>query len=210
MVSIRLTCWQGARDGTRVAEAAAGRACLRALLVLLLLPMAQARAVEEACSRAQARHARHTLEELVLPLLDEKRYKPPATCPWLPARDMYLDHERHKEGHMGQWRCLYNDSKVFRGEQFLDQHMANRHAAQIPAGADVCLADWCDVLLCDLAAAPAAWRCPHDGLEQARHRCRQAIEHCAPASDPAAARLRGSLERHLCSHLTCAGTGQAL
>ena len=110
---------------------------------------------------------------------------------------------------MGQWRCLYNDSKVFRGEQFLDQHMANRHAAQIPAGADVCLADWCDVLLCDLAAAPAAWRCPHDGLEQARHRCRQAIERCAPASDPAAARLRGSLERHLCSHLTCAGTGPA-
>ena len=65
-------------------------------------------------------------------LLPRNGFSPPAACPWLPARDVHLAHEQHKEGRPGHWRCTYNDSKAFRTEAHLDMHMRNRHVAEVP------------------------------------------------------------------------------
>ena len=103
-----------------------------------------------ACSRERSRHARAVLDEFFFPVvLDKNRFALPPNCPFDRAKDMYLEHERHKEVvRRTQWKSTYSD-KVFRSEYYVDKHMDNRHMDKIPPGADVCLADYCDVLQCD-------------------------------------------------------------
>lgn len=100
---------------------------------------------------------------------------------------MFAAHEQHKQKvHDDHWRarhsrvlvpagaptpppqCLYCD-KSFYSEAALDGHLGARHA-QPPttaAPADVCLADYCDVLGC--ASAEAALEAAGPGRRRARH-----------------------------------------
>ena len=139
-------------------------------------------------------------------------------CPLRPERDMFLEHERHKERLPGdKWRSTYA-GKVFRSEYFVDLHMDNRHMDKVPPGADVCLADLCDVLRCDdyyLRYYPRRGRykvregafCSEDRMAEARVQCRALMDECVPQ---AGARLRQFLEVSLCENLTCQRAAKAL
>ena len=108
-----------------------------------------------ACSRERSRHARAVLDEFFHPVVDKNRFELPPACPFARAKDMYLEHERHKEVvRRTQYKSLYSD-KTFKSEYYVDKHMDNRHSDKIPAGADVCLAEYCDVLRCARFAAGA-------------------------------------------------------
>lgn len=90
-------------------------------------------------------------------------------------------------------------TKAFYTEAALDKHLHARHPGLVPPSADVCLADYCDVLQCDVYAAaatgvatlashataaarlpPGARRCDARQLELARHRCESLLRLCLP------------------------------
>lgn len=184
-----------------------------------------------ACSRERSRHARAVLDDFFHPLVEDNAYDLPSTCPFDRSKDMYLEHERHKEVvRRTQFRSLYSD-KVFKSEYYVDKHMDNRHMDKIPPGADVCLADYCDVLRCD---EHREWRqmdgrgrgrrkqaiervfgrsCDREKLRGARHFCEVVMRRCfptggavddtLPVSAGVAARLGEHFTRHHCDALTC-------
>lgn len=187
-----------------------------------------------ACSRERSRHARGVLDEFFYPVVvDKNKFTLPPNCPFDRAKDMYLEHERHKEVvRRTQWKSLYSD-KVFRSEYYVDKHMDNRHMDKIPPDADVCLADYCEVLQCDEHQAykhPEArkkmggggggggrvgdhGRCNEEKLKGVRHFCEVLMNRCFPGSEGGrgsgeeelASRLHEYFVRHHCDLLTCEG-----
>jgi len=83
----------------------------------------------------------------------------------------------------------------------------------------VCLADFCDVLQCDLLAAaqqqqqqpsrepPKPPRCSPAHLAQAQHRCTELLHACLPASGRER-RARAALGAALCDKLSCSRIGE--
>ena len=154
-----------------------------------------------ACSRERSRHARAVLDEFFHPVVDKNRFELPPACPFARAKDMYLEHERHKEVvRRTQYKSLYSD-KTFKSEYYVDKHMDNRHSDKIPAGADVCLAEYCDVLRCDAfrgwratdakarfehaldAIGLHAHECDEAEMEGARARCERVVARCFPSRE---------------------------
>ena len=219
-----------------VAHAARSSAVVALAVACLLLRVADSSAQASpkgfpACSRERSRHARAVLDEFFHPVVDKNRFELPPACPFARAKDMYLEHERHKEVvRRTQYKSLYSD-KTFKSEYYVDKHMDNRHADKIPAGADVCLAEYCDVLRCDAfrgwratdakarfehaldAIGLHAHECDEASLEDARARCERVVARCFPsreergevddAADAAAARLRAYFSKQHCGFLTC-------
>ena len=170
-----------------------------------------------ACSRERSRHARGVVTEALGPLAGAAGVDLKRGCPLRPERDMYLEHEQHKERLPGdKWRSTYA-GKVFRSEYFVDLHMDNRHMDKVPPGADVCLADFCEVLRCDdyytryyprqgKQYTPRQGLCREGLMAEARRECRALLEACVPEGP----RLRQFLEVHLCDNLTCQRAARAL
>jgi hypothetical protein len=141
------------------------------------------------------------LDEFFHPVVDKNRFELPPACPFARSKDMYLEHEMHKEVvRRTQYKSLYSD-KTFKSEYYVDKHMDKRHSDKIPAGADVCLAEYCDVLRCD---AFRSWRatdakarfehaldaigihaheCDEAALEGARARCERVVARCFPSRE---------------------------
>lgn len=184
-----------------------------------------------ACSRERSRHARAVLDEFFHAVVDKNAFALPPKCPFDRSKDMYLEHERHKEVvRRTQWKSLYSD-KVFRSEYYVDKHLDNRHMDKIPPGADVCLADYCDVLQCDHYQAykhPEARRktgpgldhgggqCDDGKLRGVKHFCEVLMHRCFPTGGggeaggdgddgEVATRLHEYFVRHYCDLLTCEG-----
>ena len=189
-----------------VAHAARSSAVVALAVACLLLRVADSSAQASpkgfpACSRERSRHARAVLDEFFHPVVDKNRFELPPACPFARAKDMYLEHERHKEVvRRTQYKSLYSD-KTFKSEYYVDKHMDNRHADKIPAGADVCLAEYCDVLRCDAfrgwratdakarfehaldAIGLHAHECDEASLEDARARCERVVARCFPSRE---------------------------
>ena len=150
-----------------------------------------------ACSRERSRHARDVLDEFFHPVVARNDFVLPPNCPFGRDKDMYLEHERHKEVvRRTQYKSLYSD-KVFKSEYYVDKHMDNRHMDKIPEGADTCLADYCDVLRCDehrewkrsdgrggvgLIAWATARRCDREKMRGVRHHCEMLMHRCFPSA----------------------------
>jgi hypothetical protein len=137
---------------------------------------------------------------------------------------MYLEHEKHKEVvRRTQYKSLYSD-KTFYSEHYVDKHMDNRHMDKVPPGADVCLADYCEVLRCDehqawkhpelrktIGSSASRARCSEEKMRGVRHFCEVLMSRCFPTSGVddggavTAARLREYFTRHHCDMLTCDG-----
>ena len=148
-----------------------------------------------ACSRERSRHARDVLDEFFHPVVARNDFVLPPNCPFGRDKDMYLEHERHKEVvRRTQYKSLYSD-KVFKSEYYVDKHMDNRHMDKIPEGADTCLLDYCDVLRCDehrewkrsdgrggvgLIAWATARRCDREKMRGVRHHCEMLMHRCFP------------------------------
>ena len=123
---------------------------------------------------------------------------------------MYLDNELHKkEARFGNWRCLYCN-KVFKSEAYLELHIENRHPGTIKRDG-VCLADYCDVLECDLHSTlfqpgrtGESLQCNSKVMERRRHRCHMVLDQCFPPhGSQVATTLHHDFEHLYCEHLTC-------
>jgi len=76
----------------------------------------------------------------------------PATCPFHSERDRLRYDDvtaRRITANYGQFTCL-RCNKMFKTEYHLDKHFDNRHneTSTGEGGADLCLADFCDILQC--------------------------------------------------------------
>ena len=101
------------------------------------------------CSREKSRMVRGVLNDYIFPHLAVSEVNFTSSCPLSRVRDLYYEHEINKQKFRASyWKSLYSN-KIFKSEYFADQHMENRHMDKIPASADVCLAEYCDPLLCD-------------------------------------------------------------
>ena len=127
---------------------------------------------------------------------------------------MYLDNELHKkEARFGNWRCLYCN-KVFKTEHYLESHIENRHPATIMADG-VCLADYCDVLECDMhhtlfepGHTGESLHCNPNIMQRRRHRCHMVLDQCFPPHHSQVSnQLHHDFENLYCDHLTCDTTG---
>jgi hypothetical protein len=183
----------------------------------------------ETWSRSRSRLARAALARLLEPALRSARAQLAPACPWRGERDVFAEQERAKvRVHERHWKCAL-DNKAFYSEETLDAHFGRRHPTRVLPGADVCLADFCDVLQCDALvashaaaasfagaghaappAAPPSKRCSPPALAQAQHRCFELLDVCLPILPGAAAgaSLRQSRAHSLvaarhCERLTC-------
>jgi hypothetical protein len=101
------------------------------------------------CSREKSRMVRGVLNDYIFPHLAVAELNFTFSCPLSRERDLYYEQEANKQKFRASyWKSLYSN-KIFKSEYFADQHMENRHMDKIPASADVCLAQYCDPLLCD-------------------------------------------------------------
>ena len=96
------------------------------------VPVRTAGGTAPACSRERSRHARGVLDDFFHPVADRNRYRLPPNCPFDRSKDMYLEHEKHKEVvRRTQYKSLYSD-KTFYNEYYVDKHMDNRHMDKVP------------------------------------------------------------------------------
>jgi hypothetical protein len=195
--------------------------------------------------------------QLVLPVLESTRAQVSQQCPWRVDRDVYAAQEAKKQRvHEHHWQarvtgkgpkaqlvasaltrlrsvcCVHQCgvcAKAFYTEAAIDKHLHARHAALVPPQADVCLADFCDVLQCDvydaaargaIAARPmpafaksGSRKCASREMEMARHACESTLRLCLPQHSSAggvgttrnsttreAARQRAAYERLMATH----------
>lgn len=191
---------------------------LRAPLLLLLLGTASAQEVTpmvKKCSQERSRRAREVLDVYFYPFLPQMgKGNLSADCALQPSRDMYRVYEQHKkEVRRNQWKCLFCD-KIFRTEHFLDKHYENRHLSEIPTDAEVCLADYCDVLHCDAGSMLVAKHeqlkaCKQTDMAKRRHRCEAVGHRCFPPEDGAnMAHLHDFFMHQFCDAHTCSADRQ--
>ena len=168
------------------------------------------------CSRAKSRLARDAFREFVIPHVLREGANITSTCPLGPMRDVYHEQEAHKERYRrSYWRSLYSN-KIFKSEYYVDRHMENRHMDKIPSSADTCLADYCDVLMCDEYAYRRATEdqvrkglfkhkpCSESRMAAARDKCFALHVACFEAPQ---GNTRGRAEalfaEHVCGSLHC-------
>ena len=169
------------------------------------------------CSRERSRAARTVLNEFFYPVADGARYALDLRCPFSHARDLFYEHEIHKEPVRHSklyWRSLYS-GKVFKSEYYVDKHMERRHGDKIPSTADVCLADYCDVLQCDKHAeyvkngrGSKPTRCDEEQMSLVRDKCHEMLTQCFPNENGStrdnAGKLNVYFTKYYCDQMTCA------
>jgi len=162
------------------------------------------------CSFPISRHTRTIISEIILPTIESADYILPTTCPLNPSLDMYnvLESVRFRTA-MDKWQCRFC-SKVFEDEVYLDNHMYRMHKDQIPQGAEICLADYCDILSCnsmrhdESGNTPAPRKCTPSAMEKLRFTCQGVMHKCfPPQSGSVAHRLHEMFNAEFCNKLTC-------
>ncbi|XP_014669972.1 PREDICTED: uncharacterized protein LOC106810980 [Priapulus caudatus] len=98
--------------------------------------------------------------------------------------------------------------KSFYSEHYLDQHMHNRHTDTQQYQADsVCLADYCDVMRCDLLMhAQLPTECDEDYMTELRIQCHSLVRECRPEKlekNMTVEEFEDELQEAMCPYLTC-------
>eukprot|EP00271_Cylindrocystis_brebissonii_P006152 TRINITY_DN18770_c0_g2_i1.p1 TRINITY_DN18770_c0_g2~~TRINITY_DN18770_c0_g2_i1.p1 ORF type:complete len:311 (-),score=19.58 TRINITY_DN18770_c0_g2_i1:680-1612(-) len=164
------------------------------------------------CSRIQTRAAQRVIHEYLAPLVVREKYDLPRTCKLHPANDMFQRSENAKQmNHHNSWRCR-QCFKQFKGEQFLDQHMDNRHLDLVEKELG-CLSDICPLIHCSHAPGPGRPRhkshkkmpkCKKSEQDKLRHSCEALAESCFPPEAGVTARRLNVLFKHqFCDAHTC-------
>ncbi|XP_028039685.1 uncharacterized protein LOC114250138 isoform X2 [Bombyx mandarina] len=125
-----------------------------ALLFLTLIPWPGPSVFKISCSRDNSKIVRKVIQNKWLPVLERFQVKLPLECPFHPARDIFAPQHAAKMQHRpSQWTCAFC-GKSFYEERHLDAHFDHRHKNQINKAEDaVCLADYCDILRCQVLVA---------------------------------------------------------
>lgn len=106
------------------------------------------------CSRESSRVVRKIVLSKLTPIFQKFQVELPLECPFHPQRDLFAPQEHAKVKHRPtQWTCGFC-GKSFYEEKFLDLHFDNRHRARVNEAEDaICLADYCDIVRCDVLVA---------------------------------------------------------
>ena len=65
--------------------------------------------------------------QYLMPFVEQEEYQISSTCRLHPDHDIFRDQEQNKiHVDVNEWRCGYC-KKIFRAENFLDQHFDSRH-----------------------------------------------------------------------------------
>lgn len=106
------------------------------------------------CSRESSRVVRRIVQSKLTPIFQKYNVELPLDCPFHPARDLFAPQENAKvKNRPTQWTCGFC-GKSFYEEKFLDMHFDHRHRWRVNEAEDaVCLADYCDIMRCDVLVA---------------------------------------------------------
>ncbi|CAH1976910.1 unnamed protein product [Acanthoscelides obtectus] len=121
--------------------------------MLSLIPWPGPTVFKISCPRDSARIVRRVIQSKWIPILDKFKVSLPLECPFHPQRDIFSPQELSKKRHRpSQWICGICGKSFFE-EKYLDLHLDNRHKGYINMAEDaVCLADYCDIMRCDVLA----------------------------------------------------------
>ncbi|XP_057488780.1 uncharacterized protein LOC130774731 isoform X1 [Actinidia eriantha] len=162
------------------------------------------------CSRERSRAAAKIIEEFLMPFVEQEKYQISSTCRLHPDHDIFRDQEQNKiHVDVNEWRCGYC-KKIFRAENFLDQHFDSRHYNLLNVSHSKCLADLCGALHCDLWLDSNSkfrkTKCNPAAAARNRHFCESLADSCFPVSQsPSANRLHELFLRQFCDAHTCSG-----
>nr|CAH7725285.1 unnamed protein product [Callosobruchus chinensis] len=122
-------------------------------IMLSLIPWPGPTVFKISCPRDSARIVRRAIQSKWIPILDKFKVSLPLECPFHPQRDIFSPQELSKKRHRpSQWICGICGKSFFE-EKYLDLHLDNRHKGYINMAEDaVCLADYCDIMRCDVLA----------------------------------------------------------
>uniref|UniRef100_T1HAU2 C2H2-type domain-containing protein n=1 Tax=Rhodnius prolixus TaxID=13249 RepID=T1HAU2_RHOPR len=122
-----------------------------ALFVLSLIPWPGPTIFKISCPRDSATVVRRIIQKKWTPVLEKYQVKVPVECPFHPTRDIFWPQQSAKQQHRpSQWTCGLC-GKSFYSEAYLDMHFDNRHKNVVNMAEDaVCLADYCDIMRCDV------------------------------------------------------------
>ncbi|XP_071448480.1 uncharacterized protein [Hetaerina americana] len=127
-----------------------------ALLLFSLIPWPGPTIFKISCPRDKSSVVRRLVQKKWVPVLEKYGVgrRLPLECPFHPARDIYWPQQEAKLRHRpSQWSCALC-GKSFFDEISLENHFGNRHPHHINAAEDaVCLADYCDILRCEVLAS---------------------------------------------------------
>ncbi|KAM7283402.1 uncharacterized protein ISCGN_000511 [Ixodes scapularis] len=106
------------------------------------------------CSRSQSRVARQLVRRKLTGVLQRYRVPMSPDCPFHPSRDLYWWPQGPAAGSVGSaspgWKCPMCGRGFF-CEDKLTSHWDQEHAPDLPkVDNGVCLADYCDILRCDV------------------------------------------------------------
>ncbi|XP_017890367.1 uncharacterized protein LOC108631142 isoform X2 [Ceratina calcarata] len=126
---------------------------IRVLIVLLLsvIPWPGPSVFKISCPRDRASVVRRIVQKRWIPILKKYQVELPLECPFHESRDIFRPQQRAKHQHRpSQWTCGLC-GKSFYAEKHLDAHFDNRHKSNVNTAEDaVCLADYCDIMRCDV------------------------------------------------------------
>ncbi|XP_076167602.1 uncharacterized protein LOC143146816 isoform X3 [Ptiloglossa arizonensis] len=126
---------------------------IRVLIVLLLsvIPWPGPSVFKISCPRDRATVVRRIVQKRWMPILKKYQVELPLECPFHESRDIFRPQQKAKHQHRpSQWTCGLC-GKSFYAEKHLDAHFDNRHKSNVNTAEDaVCLADYCDIMRCDV------------------------------------------------------------
>lgn len=101
------------------------------------------------CSWEKSKFVQHIIMKKFLPILDRYRVTLPLECPFHPQRDIFWWPQRDSS-EMEEWTCPACGQK-FHCEQLFAGHWDKTHGRSTsPAEDAVCLANFCDIMRCDV------------------------------------------------------------
>ncbi|XP_046745585.1 uncharacterized protein LOC124410907 [Diprion similis] len=122
-----------------------------AVLLLCQIPWPGPSVFKISCPRDSASVVRRIVQKKWIPVLNKYQVELPLECPFHRTRDIFHPQQAAKYQHRpSQWTCGLC-GKSFYEERHLDMHFDNRHKGDINMAEDaVCLADYCDIMRCDV------------------------------------------------------------
>lgn len=168
---------------------------------------------KQPCSRARSREARQIVEERLIAKAQTYGVQVDPKCKLHPHTDMLREHEANKSTLAStQWKCKIC-GKIFRSEGYLDLHMDRKHMDTVPAEANICLADFCDILGCRSLEPMAGTACSPKHMQRRRVLCQHLMHNCFPPEiNEQYWHAHELFEHELCDRLTCdpSGIGAAM
>ncbi|XP_015114611.1 uncharacterized protein LOC107039492 isoform X1 [Diachasma alloeum] len=121
------------------------------VLLLSVIPWPGPSVFKISCPRDRASMVRRIVQKRWIPILKKYQVELPLECPFHESRDIFYPQQAAKYQHRtSQWTCGLC-GKSFYSEKHLEAHFDSRHKSNVNTAEDaVCLANYCDIMRCDV------------------------------------------------------------